>query len=96
MIDFLQLVVLILLLFTLFFGLGFIINMLMKTTWFPVYGYVVFVIGFLYFSWGTDLVVSNIKSYTVSDYIPFLSGLGGALLSGFTIKTLRVKGYKMF
>jgi hypothetical protein len=96
MIDVLQLVVLTLLLFTLFFGLGFIINMLMKTTWFPVYGYVVFVACFLYFSWGSTLVVDNIRSYTVSDYIPFLAGLGGALTSGYTIKTLRVKGYKMF
>nr|WP_313782458.1 YuiB family protein [Paenibacillus larvae] len=34
-----QLVIVTVLLFVLFFGLGFILNMLIKTTWLPIYMY---------------------------------------------------------
>lgn len=95
-IQLLQLFVLVLLAFCMFFGLGFIINMLMKTTWFPIAGYVVFVIAIIYTSWGPQSFLENIAGYSVSDYLPLLSGLGGAVASGFVIKTLRAKGYKMF
>jgi hypothetical protein len=94
--DILQIIILTLLSFCMFYGLGFIINMLLKTTWFPIYGYVAFVIVLIYTSWGTQTLMENIKGYTLADYIPLLSGLCGAILSGYTIKFLRVKGYKMF
>lgn len=93
----LQLIIVTVLLFVLFFGLGFILNMLMKTTWFPIYGYVALCIGLaIYWSWGTGSLASNIAEFSAADYIPAVGGLIGAILSGSTIKTLREKGFKMF
>jgi hypothetical protein len=93
----LQLVIVTVLLFVLFFGLGFILNMLMKTTWFPIYGYIVLVVSLVvYWGWGTGSLASNLAEYGIADYIPAVGGLLGAVLSGSTIKTLRTKGYKMF
>ncbi|MFH5181978.1 YuiB family protein [Paenibacillus sp. TAB 01] len=93
----LQLMIVTVLLFVLFFGLGFILNMLMKTTWFPIYGYIALVIGLvIYWGWETGSLASNLSEYAVADYIPAIGGLIGAVLSGYTIKALREKGYKMF
>ncbi|MED4603804.1 YuiB family protein [Paenibacillus validus] len=93
----LQLIIATVLLFVLFFGIGFILNMLLKTTWFPIYGYIVLVIGLvLYWGWGTGSLSQNIAEYTFVDYISALGGLAGAILSGSTIKSLRQKGFKMF
>lgn len=95
--DLLQLLIVTVLLFVLFFGLGFILNMLMKTTWFPIYGYIALLIGlFVYWEWGSGTLSANLAEYTAVDYIPFVGGLIGAVLSGSTIRTLRRKGFKMF
>jgi hypothetical protein len=92
-----QLVIVTVLMFVLFFGIGFILNMLMKTTWFPIYGYIVLVIGLLiYWAWGSGSLAANLASYTYADYIPAIGGLIGAILSGTAIRTLRMKGFKMF
>lgn len=97
MIEFIQLFIVTTLLFVLFFGLGFIFNMLLKTTWFPIYGYAVLLIGLIiYWGWGTESLMQNIAEYTIADYIPAVGGLAGAVLSGYTIKKLRFLGYKMF
>lgn len=95
-IDLLQLIVLIFLSFCMFFGLGFIVNMLMKTTWLPIYVYIIFVLFLVYWSWGGQSFWDNLTGYTLADVIPLISGLGGAVTSGYTIRVLRVKGYKMF
>ncbi|MCR8629872.1 MULTISPECIES: YuiB family protein [Paenibacillus] len=93
----LQLVIVTVLLFVLFFGLGFILNMLMKTTWFPIYGYIALVIFLVvYWGWGTDSLTTNLTEYGIADYVPAVGGLIGAALSGSTIKALRTKGYRMF
>ncbi|AEI42285.1 hypothetical protein B2K_05810 [Paenibacillus mucilaginosus K02] len=93
----LQLIIVTVLLFVLFFGLGFILNMLMKTTWFPIYGYIALVIGLVvYWGWGTGSLASNLSEYSIVDYVPAVGGLIGAVLSGSTIKYLRTNGYKMF
>jgi hypothetical protein len=94
-IQILQLFVLTLLAFCMFFGLGFIINMLMKTTWFPIVGYVIFVIALIYWSWGTDFI-GALANYSLGDYLPLISGLAGAVGSGYVIRLLRQKGFKMF
>ncbi|WP_281891138.1 YuiB family protein [Paenibacillus sp. YYML68] len=92
-----QLMIVTVLLFVLFFGIGFILNMLMKTTWFPIYGYIALVIGLvIYWGWGTGSLAENVAEYTLGDYIPAIGGLIGAVLSGTAIKTLRQKGFKMF
>ncbi len=90
--------IVIVLMFVLFFGIGFILNMLMKTTWFPIYGYIALVIGLVIWAWQRDAVPfgQSVSGYGVSDYVSALAGLVGAALSGSTIKSLRMKGYKMF
>lgn len=87
-IQILQNFILLILAFTLMFGLGFIINMMLKTTWFPIYAYAALVTGLIWWSWGV--------SYGFVDLLPLLSGLLGALLSGSVIRSLRFRGYKMF
>lgn len=77
------------LIFVLFFGIGFIINMLVKTTWFPVWFYLLAVLPI-------SLWYGNFTVLSVDFVIYGLGGLVGAVLSGMTIQTLRRQGYKMF
>jgi len=97
MIDFLQLVISVILFFVLLFGIGFILNMLIKTTWLPVWLYVFVLVPIvIYTLWEPGSLWDNLASYRAWDYLTFLGGLAGAVLSGVTIRTLRRKGYKMF
>jgi len=92
-----QVIVIALLAFVLMFGVGFILNMLLKTTWFPIYGYMLLMIGmFVYFEWGADNMLANLAEYGLIDWLAVVFGLVGAYVSGVTIKTLRVRGFKMF
>ncbi|MEW9700725.1 YuiB family protein [Paenibacillus sp. SI8] len=92
-----QMIIATVLMLVLFFGLGFILNMLMKTTWFPLYAYIVLIIGvIIYGSMGTASFLSTDTSFTFVDFVPAVGGLIGAILSGSAIKTLRIKGFKMF
>lgn len=92
-----QLIVIVLLAFVLMFGIGFILNMLLKSTWFPVYGYIALIIGlFLYFEWGEARMLSNLLEYGAIDWLAVAGGLAGAYVSGWTIRTLRAKGFRMF
>lgn len=97
MIQIVQLMIVTVLLFVLFFGLGFIFNMLLKTTWFPTYAYLALVVGLvLYWGWGTGSLLQNIADYRIGDYIPAIGGLIGSIASGYAIRKLRRLGYKMF
>jgi hypothetical protein len=97
LIEIAQLIIVTVLLFVLFFGLGFILNMLLKTTWLPIYCYILLVVVLIiYWGWGTGSLMQNIAEYTVADYIPAIGGLLGAVLSGKIIQKLRTLGYKMF
>jgi hypothetical protein len=92
-----QFVIAIILFFVLFFGIGFILNMLMKTTWFPIYGYIVLLIALAVWVWrGEGSLIEALAGYSWVDYTTAVGGLAGCCLSGVTIKTLRKKGYKMF
>lgn len=86
------------LMFVLFYGIGFILNMLIKTTWLPVYLYIIVLIGLnIYWHWGAgESFITIISSYSIEDYIHALGGLAGAYLSGITLRFLRKKGYQMF
>jgi len=95
-ISFLQFFVATLLAFCIFLGLGFIINMLLKTTWVPVYVYFIVVIIIVYSFWDAGSFFSYLKGTSFSDIVLFIGGLAGAILSGYLIKTLRDKGYKMY
>jgi len=92
-----QLIVIALLAFVLMFGVGFILNMLLKTTWFPSYGYLALMAGmFLYFEWDSPNKLASLAGYGFIDWLAVAAGLVGAYVSGWTIQTLRVKGFKMF
>lgn len=68
------------------FGLGFIINMILKTSWLPVYIYVIVVAFLVYRSGGMNAI----------DAVVLLAGAAGAVLSGLVIRKLRRMGYRMF
>lgn len=92
-----QLLIVTVLMLVLFFGLGFILNMLLKTTWLPIYLYFILIIGIIiYWGWGTGTLLTNLAEYQVADYIPAVSGFFGVLISGYTIRALRQRGFKMF
>ncbi|MFD2613707.1 YuiB family protein [Paenibacillus gansuensis] len=93
----LQLVVLTVLFFVMMFGIGFILNMLMKTTWFPVYLFFLIVVPLvIYAGWSEGSLMDNLAEYSYVDYITALGGLVGAVISGKAIQFLRNSGYKMF
>lgn len=95
----LQVIIAAVLALVLVFGIGFILNMLVKTTWFPTYAYIVLIIVLAFWApWAGDgtKMLDNITNYTIVDFIPAVGGLVGAYISGTTIKALRKGGYKMF
>lgn len=83
----LQFVVSIVLFTVLGFGIGFILNMILKTTWFPV----VIALGVLVGALVYQKVVPGIW-----DAVILGCGMAGTVGSGWTIQTLRKKGYRMF
>ncbi|RKD21712.1 hypothetical protein BEP19_13865 [Ammoniphilus oxalaticus] len=68
------------------FGIGFVLNMLIKTTWLPLVMYALLIV-YLFIRMGALKAV---------DYTILTSGLTGAALSGVVIKMLRQRGYRMF
>ena len=86
------------LMFVLIFGIGFILNMLLKTSWLPLYLYFALVVGVVIWFWTKDetSLLTTISEFAIPDYAAAIGGLLGAWLSGKTIHMLRVKGYKMF
>lgn len=96
--NILQVIIAVMLFFVLLFGIGFILNMLLKTTWFPIYLYILVMLPLvIYWQWDdSSSLWGNLADYGWIDYITALGGLAGALASGSTIKTLREKGYRMF
>jgi hypothetical protein len=85
-----QVIISIPLFLVLLFGIGFILNMILKTTWLPSILYAMLIIGMAVYMFvergGLKLV----------EWIILSAGMIGALLSGWTIKLLRAKGYRMF
>lgn len=89
-----------------FFGIAFILNMLLRKTWLMagLYPFVIIYIVndvkfFDYFKApGSALsqTVEKLSSLTVVDIAILTSGLVGAIVSGVVIKILRKSGYQMF
>ncbi len=90
--------VLMVLFFVMMFGIGFILNMLMKTTWFPAYVFIIIILPIVVYTlWDHDKGFgAYLASFGLVDYLTAFAGLCGALLSGWTIQKLRQGGYKMF
>jgi hypothetical protein len=82
----------------LFFGIGFILNMLIKSTWIPLWLFLIIVVPLgIWHLWQPDLSFKeNVQSMLVSDIILILAGAVGAYMSGWAIRALRRGGYKMF
>ncbi len=101
-----QVIISMLLFMVLFFGIGFLFNMLLRATWFMVILYPLVVIMivddirfFEYFtkpSASFQLLWSHLLNLSASDITILTCGLIGAILAGLAIKMLRVRGYQMF
>ena|SRR5690625_2461368 len=101
-----QLFVSVLLYFVIFFGIAFILNMLLRTTWLMAFLYPIVVLLIVddlpvsaYFTSPVSSVqeaFSRILQITPVDWIILASGLAGAIVSGIVIKLLRRSGYRMF
>lgn len=101
-----QLIVSILLFFVIFFGLAFILNMLLRRTWLMsiIYPFIVLMIvdnlsTAAYFkNPGASFATAfrNLMNITPVDIIILLAGFAGTIVSGFVIKFLRKSGYQMF
>ncbi len=101
-----QFIIAVLLYFILFFGIGFILNMLLRSTWTMaiIYPIVIFFMVddsgiFSYFTNAGEsfaLLGDGLLSLTAIDIIILTAGMIGALLSGLAIKMLRNRGYQMF
>ncbi|WP_416828543.1 YuiB family protein [Ectobacillus polymachus] len=95
-----------LLFFILFFGIGFLLNMLLRQTWvmsmlYPIV--CIFIINRIhitaYFqqpSSAFSSLLTHLSSLGQADLFILTSGMIGALASGFSMKALRNSGYRMF
>lgn len=105
-ISIIHVIISIVLFFVLFFGIGFILNMLLRMTWIMAVLYpivVLLIIDEVSFSeYFTDPkqsfanLAENIFLLTPADIIILFFGFLGALFSGYVMKLLRKKGYRMF
>lgn len=101
-----QLVISILLFLVLFFGIGFLINMLLRATWVMAVIYPIVVIRIVddvrFFEYITapissfSFLGSKLISLQIADIIILSTGLIGAILAGLAVKLLRNRGYQMF
>lgn len=96
----------VLLFFVLFFGIGFLLNMLLRQTWIMAILYPIVCVLIIdkvrlidYISDPASSFASLMKHISdlgQADIIILTTGLIGSILSGVTIKTLRQRGYQMF
>ncbi|MBD3109036.1 YuiB family protein [Bacillus sp. AGMB 02131] len=90
----------------LFFGIGFLLNMLFRSSWIMA---VLFPLVAIYIINNAKLIQyvknpsatfgqigDNFINLAVADIVILSSGFIGAIASGITIKMLRKKGYQMF
>lgn len=99
-------VISVVLFFILFFGLGFILNMLFRKTWIMAVVYPIialYITGDLRvseyvtnFSSSMSFLWERVQSLAVADAVILLSGFAGSIVSGWVIRILRVRGYRMF
>lgn len=89
-----------------FFGIAFLINMLLRMTWFMAILYPIVVVLIIdevgFFDYFTkpgnafSALGDKLLSLHAADIIILSSGLVGAILAGFVMKYLRKNGYQMF
>ncbi|WP_017547977.1 YuiB family protein [Salinicoccus carnicancri] len=101
-----QLVISMLLFFVLFYGISFLLNMILKVTWLMVgvYPFIVLLIvdGISTAEYFTDTkeafntLLSKFANLYTADILMLSGGLVGTILAGMTIRYLRKAGYQMF
>ncbi|WP_019243778.1 MULTISPECIES: YuiB family protein [Bacillus] len=101
-----SLIISIVLFFVLFYGIGFLLNMLFRASWimavlFPIVSlYIINNAKFTYYLKEPINTISHlgerIASIQLADIIILGSGFLGAIAAGVTMKYLRKKGYQMF
>lgn len=95
-----------LLFFVLFYGISFILNMILKMTWLMV-GVYPFIVLFIVDGISTAEYFTNtseafstlgerLVNLHIADILMLGSGLVGTILAGMTIRYLRKAGYQMF
>ena len=72
------------------FGIGFILNMLLRSTWLPL------VLGVGIVAYVVITLLMNGKVPHLIDIVILSAGIAGTVGSGYTIQLLRKKGYRMF
>lgn len=95
-----------LLFFVLFFGISFLLNMLLRGTWIMAFLYPIVVLLIVdnipfskYFTesgWAFSTAFERLITLKTVDILILSSGLLGAIVSGIVIKMLRKNGYQMF
>lgn len=105
-ISIIQLVLSILIFIIMFFGIGFLLNMLLRSTWFMAIIYPIVVILIIDKISFFDYFFKPVNAFTqlgerlialqTADIIILVSGLLGAIVAGVAIKYLRKSGYQMF
>lgn len=101
-----QLIVSMLLFFVLFFGISFIVNMLLRSTWFPVILYPIVIVviidhisSFLYLqnpAMAFSALLEQVQKLQVADGLILSSGMVGTVAAAVAIRMLRSRGYQMF
>ncbi|MFD2045167.1 YuiB family protein [Ornithinibacillus salinisoli] len=101
-----QLIVSILLFFVIFFGIAFILNMLLRRTWLMAFIYPIIIILIIdnmattkYFTEpgvAFEALWTKVGNLTTIDIAILLAGFVGTIVSGLVIKYLRKNGYQMF
>lgn len=104
--NFAQIIISILLFVILFFGISFITNMLLKTSWIVAVIYPIIVILIVdtvgvgeYFTHFIDAISSLVNDFAALqtvDVIILSAGFLGTIAAGVVIKILRSRGYNMF
>lgn len=101
-----QLIVSILLYFVIFFGIAFILNMLLRRTWlmsvlYPIVALLI-IDGIPMMDYITNtsesfqILGDKIMALAFADYVIMGAGFLGTIVSGIVIKILRKSGYRMF
>ncbi|MBN9655506.1 YuiB family protein [Halobacillus sp. GSS1] len=95
-----------LLFFVLFFGISFLLNMILRSSWLMAFVYPIIVLFIVddfpwtkYFSAPGDAfptVVEQLMNLKLVDIVILASGFVGTIVAGIVIRKLRKSGYQMF
>ncbi|WP_254434128.1 YuiB family protein [Halobacillus sp. Marseille-Q1614] len=101
-----QFIVSMLLFFVLFFGIGFLLNMILRSSWIMAFVYPLVVLlivdNFKFSRYFTETgqafseVFGQLTRLQVVDIAILSSGFAGTIVAGLVIKWLRKNGYQMF